>query len=142
MPLIALSAACNSNADTIAEDAIPPALNLGTEAGGDWSPLQHMAGRPPAESGLLINSPITTDLNALLGRDLARYRDAMATGSTVAREGAVMVTAARAGDAYLVIHPADHALEAGLKGPDGWRTWTTPGARVPRPASVARLRSA
>ena len=141
MPLLTLAAAaCGS--DTFAENAIPPALNAGTEAGGDWSPLQHMAGRAPAESGLFVNSPITTDLNAMVGPDLARYRAAMATGSPLTRQGPVLVTAARGGDAYLVIHPADHAMEAGLKGPGGWRTWTTPGASRPPPQAVERLRSA
>jgi len=138
-----LCAACsNSDTDKIAENAIPPSLNVGTEAGGDWSPLQLMAGRAPAESGLFVNSPITTDLNAMLGPDLPRYREAMATGSTLSREGPVLVTAARGRNAYLVIYPADHAMEAGLRGPGGWRTWTTPGAAVPRVPTVERLRSA
>jgi hypothetical protein len=144
LPLLSLAAAAcsNANSETIAENAVPPSLNVGSEAGGDWSPLAYMAGRPPAESGLLVNSPITTDLNAMLGAESARFRDAMATGSTLTRDGPVLVTGSRGGDAYLVIHPADHAMEAGLKGPNGWRTWTTPGASVPRPPSVERLRSA
>lgn len=134
-----LLAACGE-ADTVARNEVPPPLNDVAERPGDWSPLAQMVGRAPAESGLLVNSAITVDLDALLGPMAGPFRQAMATGTPLGREGQVLVTRARGGDAYLLIFPEDHALEAGLRGAGGWQTWTTPGASVPRPPSIERLR--
>ena len=55
------------------------------------------------------------------------------------REGPVLVSRARSGQAYLIIDPADHALEAGMRQRNLWRSWQTAGADVPRPPSVQQL---
>lgn len=139
--LFLLLAGCGQSGP-VAENAngATPALAVTSETPGDWSNLELMIGRTPADSGLLQESPITVDLNALVGPQLDLFRLRMGDSTQLRGEGGVLVSLARSGDAYLVIDPADHALEAGLKASDGWRTFTTSGAEVARPASVARLR--
>jgi hypothetical protein len=131
-------AACGGD-DKIANNAVVPDLGTMTEAPGDWSALEQLVDRTPAESGLLQQSPITVDLNALLGADVGRFRLQMGRGSPLTRENGVLVTVGDGGAAYLVLQPGDHALEAGLKKPDGWQRYVTPGATVPTPPSVATL---
>lgn len=132
-----LLAACSSGGNIAENTAGPP--DAISEQPGDWSGLVSTIGRTPADSGLLQQSPISVDLNALLGSDLARFRQAAETGSALVREGQVLVTIGGERTSYLVIVPSDHALAAGLKTPGGWKTWTTPGAEVPLPASVQAL---
>jgi len=136
--LAILTAACNQN-DTIAQNAAMPPLNVASETPGDWSDLRLLAGRTPADSGLFEDSPITVDLNAMLGRDAITYRRAIEGGSVLTPVGPVLVTLAPDRRAYLVIYPADHALEAGLKTATGWRRWNTPGSDVPRPVAITQL---
>jgi hypothetical protein len=136
-----LTAACNQN-DRIAQNAATPPLNVMSETPGDWSDLRLLVGRTPAESGLFEDSPITVDLNALLGPDAIVYRRAIKGGSALTRSGDVFVTVAPDRSAYLVIYPADHALEAGLKRANGWRRWNTPGSQVPRPPAIEQLLAA
>ncbi|MCW3798137.1 hypothetical protein OMW55_10010 [Sphingomonas sp. BN140010] len=133
-----LTAACNRN-DRIAQNAATPPLNVTSETPGDWSELRLLTGRTPADSGLFQDSPITVDLNALLGAEATTYRRAIEGGSMLAPVGPVLITVAADRSAYLVIFPDDHALEAGLKTPRGWRRWNTPGSNVPRPAAIAQL---
>lgn len=130
-------AACREEAPP--ENLEIPDLNVIAETPGDWSALSGMIGRTPVESGLFEKSPITVDLNATLGQAAPAYREAMGDAGPLKREGTVLVTTSRSGRAYLVILPSDHAFEAGLKTAHGWRAFRTPGAEVPRPASVQRL---
>lgn len=125
--LLAL-AAC-SGSDKWADNATVPPLDVIDEAPGDWSALDGMIGRRPSESGLIEDSPISVDLNALLGPDAGPYRDAMMRAGPLVREGDLLV--ARGPDASLVIQPAEHAFRATLR--RGGRTldWQTPGADVP-----------
>lgn len=125
--------------DKIANNALAPDLETMTEEPGDWSALAQLVGRTPAESGLLQQSPITVDLNALLGANAGPFRLQMGRGSPLTREGGVLVTVGDGGAAYLVLQPGDHAMEAGLKERDGWRRYSTPGAAVPTPPSVTTL---
>jgi len=131
-------AACGGN-DKIAQNAATPPLEVTSETPGDWSDLQLMVGRTPADSGLFEDSPITVDLNALLGRDATTFRRAIEGGSALTQVGPVLVTLARDRTAYLIIYPDDHALEAGLKHAGDWRRWNTPGSAVPRPAAIQAL---
>lgn len=133
-------AAC-SNDGNIAENAVTPPLNVTSETPGDWSELAGMIGRTPAASGLFEKSPVTIDLNALLGPDAIRYRRAAETGSALVKDGPVLVTVGGDRTSYLVILPSDHAISAGLKQNGRWRVWTTPAAQVPEPARIAALRA-
>ena len=132
-----LLAACSSGGNFAENTAGPP--DAISEQPGDWSGLLSTVGRTPADSGLLQQSPISVDLNALLGADAAAYRAAAETGSALVREGPVLVTIGGDRSSYLVIMPSDHALHAGLRTAGGWKRWTTPGAEVPLPVSVRAL---
>ena len=109
------------------------------ETPGDWSALAQAMGRTPAESGLLQQSPIITDLDALLGERARDYRLALGDATPLQPEAGVLVSIGRSGRAYLVIAPDDHALAAGLKNGENWQRFETPGAQVPLPPSVERL---
>lgn len=128
---ILLATACSGN-EKVSENAVMPPLDVVSETPGDWSGLDSLIGRLPADSGLFENSPVSVDLNATLGPDLAAYRSAMMRSGPLRREGSLMV--ARAPDAWLVLDPEDHAFRAAMKGPRGWREWQTPGAEVPLPS--------
>lgn len=128
LPLaLLLLAACSSEPDTNGHSL--PTLAEMTEKPGDWSALEGLIGRTPADSGLLENSPVSVDLAAALGPDFAAWRDAMMRAGPLTREGPYLV--ARAPDAWLVLDPADHAFRAAHRTAAGWREWQTAGARVP-----------
>ena len=132
-----LLASCGD--DQIAENTIPPDISVTSETPGDWSALEGMVGRTPNESGLFEESPILIDLNAMLGPSAAAYRRAMADATALEREGALLVSRARNGGAFLVIDPAQYGLLAGLRQGDGWRTAQTAGAEMVQPPSVRAL---
>jgi hypothetical protein len=111
-----------------------PSIADMTEAPADWSGLDGLVGRTPADSGLFENSPVVVDLTAALGPDFSAYRDAMMRAGPLTRVGPLLV--AKAPDAWLVLQPADLAFRAGKKEREGWREWQTAGARVPRPAGL------
>ncbi len=136
--LAAVTVGCGAS-DKIATNAVAPDLNTMAEAPGDWSGLTQAVGRTPAESGLLQRSDISVDLNSLLGREVEAFRLALGDATPLTREGSLLVTLGRSGDAYLVIEPADHALVAGLKRDGRWQRFATPGANVPVPPTVQRL---
>lgn len=123
-------AACGP--DRSGENAVTPQLSQMTEDPGDWSAVQKMVGRTPADSSLLDNSPVAVDVAAKLGPDFAAYRSAMMQAGPLRREGNLLV--ARAPDAWLVLQPGDHAMRLALRTRSGWREWQTAGANVPAPA--------
>ena len=133
-----LLAGCG-NDEKWAENAVPPTINEMAETPGDWSRLDGAIGRTPGDSGLFTNSPVTVDLNAMLGPSVDAYRAVMADATPLVREGSVLVSRARNGQAYLIIDPVDHALEAGMRQRNLWRTYHTAGSDVPRPPSVQAL---
>ena len=141
LALLALAASSCGGPDTIAANAVAPDLNLMASTEGDWSGLAGALNRTPAESGLLRGSDISVDLNALLGRDQEAFRLALGDATPLAREGELLVTVGRSGNAYLLIDPADHALEAGLKRAGNWQQYRTPGSDIARPPSVEQLRA-
>ena len=130
--LTATLAACSDDPSASRNHAVPTIETM-SETPGDWSALDHMIGRPPFDSGLLENSPITVDLNATLGPSAIAFRNAMADAGPLARRGDLLVSTSASGAAWLVLDPADHAFRAGLRTGNGWREWQTPGADVPRP---------
>ena len=125
-----LLAACSGD-DKWADNAVTPPLEQMAEAPGDWTALDGMIGRRPAESGLIENSPITVDLNARLGPSAKAYRDAMMAAGPLTRQGNLLV--AKGPDAWLVLDPAGHAFHAGLTRGGRLEEWQTAGADVPRP---------
>ena len=133
-----LLAACG-NDDQVASNGPLPDLATMSETPGDWSALDGLIGRTPADSGLFVASPITVDLNAMLGPSAGLYRTAMGNASRLDRLGSVLVTIGEGGQAFLTIQPADHAIEAGIRIQGRWRLFHTPGAQVPRPAVVTAL---
>lgn len=131
LPLAALLALSACGEDRSIPGNSLPNLTVMSETPGDWSDLEGMIGKSPAESGLFEDSPIAVDVNATLGPDLRRFHDAMMRAGPLTREGPLLV--ARAPDAWLVLEPADHAFRAALRERGQWREWQTPGADVPRP---------
>lgn len=136
--VIALLSACG-NRDVVAEEAVPPAVNELAEMPGDWSALASAVGRTPGDSALFVNSPVTVDLNAMLGPDAEAFRSAMVDAAPLAREGGVLVSASRAKRAYLLIDPAGHALEAGLRREGRWQRYRTAGTELDLPPSIRAL---
>lgn len=133
LALLAATAACSEEKPP--SNALP-SLETMTEDAGNWSALDDLVGRRPAESGLVENSPIEVDLSARLGRDSAAFRDAMMRAGPLERSGPLMMS--QGPDAWLVIQPGEHAFHAALKTPQGWKEWSTPGAAVPVPQGLPR----
>ena len=127
------------NDEKWAEDAVPPSVDKTTEKPGDWSRLAGAVNRTPADSGLLTNSSITVDLNAMLGSEVDAYRGAMADSGPLSWEAGVLVSRSEAGKGYLIIDPRDHALEAGLRSGGKWRSYRTSGSDLNRPPTIAAM---
>lgn len=136
--LLLCLAACGGR-DTVAANAVTPDLNMMAETPGDWSGIAQAVGRTPAESGLLQRSDVSVDLNALLGGKVEAFRLALGDATPLTREGGLLVTRGRSGNAYLVIDANDHALEAGLKKGGRWQRFSTPGAELVPPPSIVEL---
>lgn len=136
--LVLVLGGCGNDAKW-AEGAVPPSVNEMAETPGDWSRLAGSINRTPGDSGLLTNSPITVDLNAMLGRDLDAYRRAMSDSGPLRWEVGVLVSRSHAGRGYLVIDPRDHALEAGLRSEGKWRSYRTSGSDLQRPPTIAAM---
>ena len=142
MRLILLSALLVPLASCSSDQQVPgndlPNLATMSETPGDWSDLNLMVGRNPAESGLLVDSPVIVDVDATLGPDAADFRHHMGDSTPLTKEGRLLVTRARSGQAWLVLQPADHAFRAGMRKDGRWRQWQTAGADVPLPPDLPR----
>ena len=141
--LFALSLGACKPEGSVADDARPaPDLDIMTTTPGNWSRLGDAIGRTPAESGLLIKSPIVTDLDAMMGARAIAYRKMMiGRGGALRRDGRylVSVTPPGPGAAYLVIDPQQHSLDAGMLADDGWTFKRTAAAEMALPAAVRAL---
>ncbi len=115
-----------------------PDLATMSETPGDWSDLNLMVGRNPSESGLFVDSPVIVDVDSTLGPDAAAFRHQMGDSTPLAKEGRLLVTRARSGEAWLVLQPADHAFRAGMRKNGKWQQWQTAGAEVPLPPGLPR----
>lgn len=143
--MFVIVAACDR--DGAVKDDIKPAppLNRMVETPGDWSGIEIAVGRRPAQSAVLTNGPLPTDLNALLGEHAIDFRRRMdARGGALHEESGLLVSTTPPGEeaAYLVIDAADHAIEAGRRTTSGWQVERTPGAKFTAPPSVTRLKNA
>ncbi len=121
--------------DAVAPQAndLPPLESLG-DTPGDWSGLSGAIGRPPGESGLFVTSVISTDLHAMLGRDIAAFREAMVDAGALRRtQDNLLVSRSDTGAGWIVLQPSDHAIAVGFRTEQGWRTHRTPGSDVPIP---------
>ena len=119
-------AACGS--DAVADrDGPVPNLSEMVEPHGDWSLLNVLVDRPPAQSELLKQSPITVDLNALVGARIFDYRERMAAAGPLVRNGTMLVSVTPSGPdaAYLMIEPKDNAIEAGWRESGRWHVERT-----------------
>ena len=112
---------------------------LGIDALGVLHAPRYRGWRTPADSGLFQNSAILVDLDALLGADAERFKQAASAGTPLTRIGPVLETIANDRTTFVTILPADHALQAGMKQNGRWRLWTTPAAKVPQPPVVQAL---
>ncbi len=133
-------AACGS--DAVADrDGPVPNLSEMVETQGDWSLLNVLVDRPPAESELLMQSPITVDLNAMLGPRIFDYRKRMAVAGPLVRNGTMMVSVTPPGPdaAYLMIEPGDNVIEAGWRESGRWHVERTAGTAMRRPMEVEAL---
>ncbi len=133
-------AACGSSA-VADRDAPIPKLNEMVEKRGDWSLLNVLVNRPPAESELLMQSPITGDLNAMLGAQVFDYRKRMAAAGPLVRDGTMLVSVTPPGPnaAYLMIEPGETVLEAGWRKSGRWHVERTAGTTMQRPRQVEAL---
>jgi hypothetical protein len=131
--LLALLSACSSEPETNTHNL--PSLAEMTEAPGDWSGVQGLIGRTPADSGLIENSPVAVDLVSALGPEFDAWRDAMMRAGPLTREGPLLVS--KAPDAWLVLQPADFAFRAAHRTSSGWREWQTAGASVQPPPGLS-----
>ncbi len=133
-------AACGSSA-VADRDAPVPNLSETVETRGDWSLLNVLVDRPPAESELLMQSPITVDLNAMLGPRVFDYRKRMVAAGPLVRNGTMLVSVTPPGPnaAYLVIEPSDNVLEAGWRRSGRWHVERTAGTTMRRPRQVEAL---
>ncbi|GAA4010695.1 hypothetical protein GCM10022280_04950 [Sphingomonas swuensis] len=127
---ILLASACSGD-EKVSSNAATPSLEVMTEQPGDWSELDRMVGRTPFESGLLDESPVTVDINSVLGPEASRFRDAMADAGPLTRRDDLLVATSKSGKAWLVLQPGEHAFRAALRTGQGWREWSTPGTNVP-----------
>ena len=133
-------AACGNDA-VAARDGPLPNLSEMVETSGDWSLLNAFVDRPQAESDLLKQSPITVDLNAMLGPRIFDYRERMAAAGPLVRNGPMLVSVTPPGPdaAYLMIEPADNAIEAGWRESGRWHVERTAGTAMRRPRQVDAL---
>lgn len=131
--LAALTLAACSQSDAVApQNSATPTLESLSDAPNDWSGLSGAVRRSPGESGLFVSSPISTDLNAMLGTDVIAFRRAMVDAGPL-RQGPddTLVTRSESGAGWVVLQPGDHAMATGFRDGSGWRVHRTPGSHVP-----------
>ena len=133
-------AACSD--DAVADrDGPVPNLSEMAETPGDWSLLNAFVDRPQADSDLFKQSPITVDLNAMLGPRIFDYRKRMAAAGPLVRNGTMLVSVTPPGPdaAYLMIEPGDNVIEAGWRESGRWHVERTAGTAMRRPRQVEAL---
>ena len=111
-----------------------------------WPPLDGLVGKYPSDSGLFETGPIASDLKALLGDRLAAFKTDMQVQSPLQQEGGVLsVSGNKVHEggremAYLLIDPAQGALEVGLWTGGVLKTYASPaGAAIARPKDIRAL---
>ena len=110
-----------------------------------WASLRNDIGKYPRDISLFERSPVGDDLKALLGDDFDTFKTNMEVqGSLTAADGVLWVSGNKphqGGDeaAYLLIDPAAEQLEVGLWHDGSFRTFTTSGASIDKPADVRTM---
>ena len=141
--LIAPLMSCGDSGPVAPANTITPDLNAMSDAPGDWSGLRGAVGRTPADSGLFTVSAIAIDLDAMLGKDAAAFKEAMNDAEPLQAEpNGVLVSRSASGKAWLVIQPGDHAMAAGLLSAGTWRVVHTPASEVPIPQDLRQSKPA
>ena len=136
------------NGSTSAEPSA--ALNVATPSDdiagtADWGSLDTFVNRNPIESGLLDRSPISSDLEALLGDRTAVLKSNLETSSPLEREGSTLFTSGNKAHeggsdaAYLLIAPAAKAIEVGLWQKGKLSVYKTPGSHIAKPGDIRTL---
>ena len=127
--------------------AIPNVATPSDDVAGaaDWSSLDTFVSKNPIESGLLDRSPISSDLEALLGDKTAVLKTNLETSSPLEREGSTLFTSGNKAHeggsdaAYLLIDPAAKALEVGLWQKGKLSVYKTPGSDIAKPKDIRTL---
>lgn len=138
--LVLVLAGCEEDTTVAPADTKLPPLNEIAETPGDWSLLNVLVDRHPDGSELLVQSPISIDLNAMVGPAIFDYRQRMAAAGPLTRDGDLLYSVTPPGPnaAYLIIDPDQRAIAAGWKKDGKWHVQHTAGAdmRNPRPVQV------
>lgn len=148
-----LLAACGDKAAKPPAEAPAPAASqttpptpVPTTAPDAWASLDGLIGKYPADTGLFDTSVIAPDLKALLGDRFAAFKTNMQVGAPLLKDGEVLYTTGNkvheggSEMAYLLVDPAQHALEVGLWRGGKLETLTRPaGATIAKPKDVQTL---
>lgn len=142
--LVALlvAAACRKEGAVADDFTGTPPDNLIQMRIADWSSLEPAVGQRPVASAMLTKGPLVTDLHALTGKDAIAFREALnARGGPLTRVGGLLVSVSPPGpDAiYLIVDPAQRAMEAGRKVEGQWVVRRTAASEIARPPMVQAL---
>lgn len=142
-----LLAGCGQPAERAAESAAAPSAPAAPVAApADWSGLNALVGKYPAESRLFEDSPIIPGLKGLLGDRFETFKTNTQTSGPLKKDGVLFVTGNKpdqggSDQAYLLIDPATHAMEVGLWEAGKLSVFTTPGAKLVKPKDVQTMLS-
>lgn len=148
---LALSAAaCGSpeNKDSVAQSAAPaesPSAPAPDAATANWASLDGLVGQYPRDSKLIEDSVITADLKTLMGAKYETLQANMATQSPLERDGSVLYTSGNKAHeggvnaAYILIDPAQKAMEVGLWEGGKLTTYTSHGANLTKPKDIQTM---
>lgn len=138
-------AACDQPAGKRAEKAAEPAQAAPVAiVPADWSSLEGLVGKYPADSKLFEDSPIVPGLKALLGDRFETFKINIQTSAPLQKDGVLFVTGNKphnggSDQAYLLIDPATQAMEVGLWEAGKLSVFTTPGAKLGKPKDVQTM---
>jgi hypothetical protein len=138
-------AACDQSAGKPAEKAAEPAQAAPVAiVRADWSSLEGLVGKYPADSKLFEDSPIVPALKALLGDRFETFKFNTQTSGPLQKDGVLFVTGNKphnggSDQAYLLVDPATQAMEVGLWEAGKLSVFTTPGATLTKPKDVQTM---
>lgn len=156
---LALLVACNHSNDGPAESAAPTAATTAPAPTGtstmmvaaplpsrlDWNSLSSQVGKYQNQIDLFAHGPISVALKKLVGEHLPALQRNLEVTGPLQKDGNTYYMTGNAPDqggqdqAYLLIAPAQKALEVGLWQGGELSTWKTPGASITKPADVQRM---
>lgn len=145
MPIALLLVGCGQGDGTAPQTAAPNTTATATGAPAAVQGLDVFVGQHPQQSGLFDRSPIAAPLAQLLGDKMALLRANSAVAAPLMRADGVLYTSgnrAHAGGSdafYLLIDPANGAMEVGLWQDGQLETLKTPNANITKPADVRTM---